>query len=331
MSNPLLYEWYESWCSDLLYDDTIIEDMDTLLIHTRTYRRLGREDSYMLISFWHNCFRSWYRHPEDMPPGVYLLLEPSERMDARSITGKDDDIDSLLEQIAHASLRECTYLISCFITVWGIFRVHKKYHLYIGKYFLEFSHDYLSTETRVEKSDFHNLYYKWKFYKTKSIFLGTTEYHKNSRLIHFGDIYIFYTSRSVNFLYTIVSRYERIIRSYLISYRYLGFEIYNPIIILLGYQACASPACRWKMMTSWYGRIRYDIHKKSGNYFPDCIDSLYFVYFFRPTNADGLCPIRVRPTAMMRIRETHIAVKSESTIPRPSMSPNPFMSDIPNT
>jgi hypothetical protein len=48
----------------------------------------------------------------------------------------------------------------------------------------------------------------------------------------------------------------------------------------------------------------------------------------KPTNNSGLCE-SLRPTAIIRIRDTHIAVKRERTIPRPSINPNPLISDIP--
>ncbi len=50
-----------------------------------------------------------------------------------------------------------------------------------------------------------------------------------------------------------------------------------------------------------------------------------------PTNRFGFSPTFVFPTAAMRTRDTHIAVKSERTIPSPSISPNHLMSDIPKT
>ena len=56
----------------------------------------------------------------------------------------------------------------------------------------------------------------------------------------------------------------------------------------------------------------------------------YFDSFFIPTKSSVFFPSVVRPTAMMRIREIHIAVKRERRIPSPSMRPNPLMSEIPN-
>lgn len=54
-------------------------------------------------------------------------------------------------------------------------------------------------------------------------------------------------------------------------------------------------------------------------------------YSLCPTKRLAFCPIFVRPTDAIKTRDTHIAVKSERTIPRPSISPNPLMSDIPKT
>ncbi len=70
---------------------------------------------------------------------------------------------------------------------------------------------------------------------------------------------------------------------------------------------------------------------KSGNYFSDFICYVVFInYFLNPMKRALFLPI-FRPTAMMRMRDTHIAVKRESMIPRPSINPNHLMSDIPNT
>jgi hypothetical protein len=50
---------------------------------------------------------------------------------------------------------------------------------------------------------------------------------------------------------------------------------------------------------------------------------------YSPTNHFVFFPIAVLATIIMSIRDTHIAVKSERMIPRPSMNPNPEIIEIP--
>lgn len=69
--------------------------------------------------------------------------------------------------------------------------------------------------------------------------------------------------------------------------------------------------------------------KKSRNYFLDFIINMIFInYFLNPMKSPGLWCI-LCPTASMRMRETHIAVKSDNTIPSPSINPNHLIREIP--
>ncbi len=82
-----------------------------------------------------------------MSPDEYLLLEPSECMNARGIACEDYDISSSGKELLDSYSRKYTDLFSGFPTVWSMFSVHLEDHLYIGKLFLKSLHDELPTES----------------------------------------------------------------------------------------------------------------------------------------------------------------------------------------
>lgn len=79
--DPLFDQWYESWGCDVLYDDTIIQYMNSLLIHTTPHGCLSSKNSDFCISSLDNCLSSWDRHTENMSTWEYISLEPTKCMD----------------------------------------------------------------------------------------------------------------------------------------------------------------------------------------------------------------------------------------------------------
>lgn len=111
-SNPLLDQWDKSWSRYFLYDDTIIQYVDSLSIHTTPYCRVSREDSDLSIASLDHCLCSWNRHSEDMSIRIDLSLEPAESMDTRRIAGEDDDICTASKESIDSGFRESSYLIT---------------------------------------------------------------------------------------------------------------------------------------------------------------------------------------------------------------------------
>ena len=110
--NSLLDQWYESWSRYFLYDDAIIQYMDSLSIHATPYCRVSREDSDLSIASLDHCLCSWNRHSEDMSIRIDISLEPAESMDTRRIAGEDDDICPTSKEPINSGFRENSYLIT---------------------------------------------------------------------------------------------------------------------------------------------------------------------------------------------------------------------------
>ncbi len=161
--DTLLYKWYKSWCGDFFDDHALIEDMDTLTVHTSPHCSFCRENSDLPISSLHYRLSSWHGHTEYISSYIYFLLKPPQGMHTRCITSKDDDIGSSSIELLDSPLREHTNLLSTSSSIWSIFSIHFEDHFYTWKLLLENFHDDQPTESWVKKSNNHILFRKLIF------------------------------------------------------------------------------------------------------------------------------------------------------------------------
>lgn|GEM_PF-6944615 len=141
--------------------------MNSLLIHASLYSCFCCKNSYLFISSFYNSLSTRNCHSENMFSYIDLLLKPSQCMNACSITGKDNNICSSIKKPLYSNFCKFTNFIPLFISIWSIFPVHFKYHIYFWKNLFKVFHDSLSTKSRIKKSDtkLFSFFHKGRIYK----------------------------------------------------------------------------------------------------------------------------------------------------------------------
>lgn len=129
--------------------------MHSFFVHFCSHRCFSCKNPDMMISSFNNSFSSWHGHSENMSTNKYLSLEPSECVHWSGITGQDNHISSTCKKSFHSFFCKFPNLISTSMSVRSIFSIHFENHRNIWELFPKNSHNHLSAESWVKKSNKH--------------------------------------------------------------------------------------------------------------------------------------------------------------------------------